>query len=199
MEFKAFNKIARLSREVVITEKIDGTNGVIGIIPAAETNVKNALATTVFGGVQYAVFAGSRSRWLNITKEGDNFGFAKWVLVSLDDLMKLGEGYHYGEWWGHGIQRGYGLKEKRFSLFNTARWNDPAVRPQSCFVVPTLYTGKFDTNEIDMFIRFLKTYGSKAAPGFMKPEGIVIYHTASGSLFKKTIEGDEKPKGVENG
>jgi hypothetical protein len=29
----------------------------------------------------------------------------------------------------------------------------------------------------------------------MRPEGIVVFHTASGALFKKTIEGDEKPKG----
>jgi hypothetical protein len=28
IEFKSFNKISRLSREVVITEKIDGTKGV---------------------------------------------------------------------------------------------------------------------------------------------------------------------------
>jgi hypothetical protein len=30
----------------------------------------------------------------------------------------------------------------------------------------------------------------------MNPEGVVIYHTASGQLFKKTIENDEKPKNI---
>ena len=29
MEFKEFDKIARLNREVVVTEKIDGTNGLV--------------------------------------------------------------------------------------------------------------------------------------------------------------------------
>jgi hypothetical protein len=37
--------------------------------------------------------------------------------------------------------------------------------------------------------------GSLAAPGWSRPEGIVIYHTAGGYLFKKTIDGDERPKG----
>lgn len=27
--------------------------------------------------------------------------------------------------------------------------------------------------------------------GFMDPEGIVIYHTGSGTLYKKTFENDE--------
>ena len=42
----------------------------------------------------------------------------------------------------------------------------------------------------------LLTYsGSAAAPGFMKPEGVVIYHTTGSVLFKKTFEKDEKGKG----
>jgi hypothetical protein len=38
--------------------------------------------------------------------------------------------------------------------------------------------------------------GSKAAPGFMKPEGIVAFHVAGNIAFKKTIEKDEEPKGA---
>jgi hypothetical protein len=34
-----------------------------------------------------------------------------------------------------------------------------------------------------------------AAPGFMNPEGVVIYHTAGDLYFKKTIKNDDKPKG----
>ena len=41
----------------------------------------------------------------------------------------------------------------------------------------------------------LKYDGSHAAPGFMNPEGIMIYHTAANQYFKKTFEGDEKGKG----
>ena len=36
---------------------------------------------------------------------------------------------------------------------------------------------------------------SVAAPGFMKPEGVVVFHTAGNLGFKKTLEKDEVPKG----
>ncbi len=112
--------------------------------------------------------------------------------------MALGVGFHYGEWWGSGIQRGYGLQkgEKRFSLFNVSRWADDSVRPTCCGVVPTLYAGLFSTAKIDEILLDLVTNGSKAAEGFMRPEGVVIFHTVGGYLFKKTIEKDEQPKGV---
>lgn len=102
-EFKSFTKIPRLSREIVITEKIDGTNACIYI---DETTNE--------------MLVGSRTRW--ITPQSDNFGFAAWVEQNKEELYKLGPGYHYGEWWGKGIQRGYGLNERRFSLFNISRW-----------------------------------------------------------------------------
>ncbi len=64
------------------------------------------------------MFIGSRTRW--ITAQDDNHGFARWVEGNKQELLKLGAGRHFGEWWGSGIQRGYGLQkgEKRFSLFN---------------------------------------------------------------------------------
>lgn len=176
MDFKDFPKIARLTREAIITEKIDGTNGLIAIGEDGE----------------FAV--GSRSRF--ITPENDNHGFARWAYLHKDELMTLGAGYHYGEWWGQGIQRGYGLKEKRFSLFNVSRWSDPLVRPACCHVVPVISKGMFSTLAAEWAIGFLKEEGSLAAPGFMNPEGIVIFHTASGIMFKKTIENDESPKSL---
>ena len=39
---------------------------------------------------------------------------------------------------------------------------------------------------------------SFAVQDYLNPEGIVIYHKASGQLFKKTIKNDEQPKGVKN-
>jgi hypothetical protein len=173
-EFEAFNKIPRLSRECVITEKIDGTNAQVLITDEGE------------------VYAGSRSRF--ITPQDDNFGFAKWVDENKEELLKLGPGRHFGEWWGLGIQRNYGLQEKRFSLFNVGRWNAENV-PACCSIVPVLYQGLFSTLAAQSAINDLIQYGSHAAPGFMKPEGIIIYHTASGQLFKKTCEKDEQPKG----
>jgi hypothetical protein len=118
------------------------------------------------------------------------------------DALKeqLGEGIHFGEWWGQGIQRGYNLKEKRFSLFNVHRWHTESddcrcIEAPICFVVPTLATlEKFNTNEVDEAMVKLKESGSIASKGFMNPEGIVIFHTQNSALFKVTYEYDEKGK-----
>lgn len=173
-EFVEFPKMSRLSREVIITEKIDGTNAQVYITEDGR------------------IMAGSRTRW--ITPENDNFGFAAWVERNHDELLKLGPGRHFGEWWGVGIQRGYGLSERRFSLFNVSRWGDD--RPACCHVVPVLYRGPFDTVLIDDAINALRSQGSSAAPGFMTPEGIVVFHTAANIGFKKTVEKDNLPKSL---
>lgn len=170
---------------MVITEKLDGTN--------AQIYIYKEVDQTGHESAYFTVRAGSRNRW--ISEDDDNYGFAKWVKRNIEELCKLGEGRHFGEWWGNGIQRGYGLKEKRFSLFNTHRWSDDTVRPSCCHVVPVIGTGIFDTNIIDEVLEDLKNNGSIASAGFMKPEGIVIFHKASSQLFKKTIEKDQEPKG----
>lgn len=184
MEFQPFPKIPRLSRNCVVTEKLDGTNASI-YIPTPDEEAFSFKK----------VWAGSRTRWLE--PGSDNYGFCKWVDANYEDLLKLGYGHHFGEWWGKGIQRNYGLTERRFSLFNTARWGDPAVRPAVCHVVPVLYEGPFDMIEIQKGLWTLGSIGSLAAPGFMKPEGVVIYHEAAKQLFKKTLENDDAPKGRE--
>jgi len=186
-EFVKFPKIARLSRQCVITEKIDGTNASI-YVPEDSSE---------------PLVAGSRNRW--ITSEADNHGFARWVKDNEEELRGLGPGVHVGEWWGSGIQRGYGLikGEKRFSLFNTNRWGPvrdtekyPEDRPACCNVVPVLAVGLFNSEVAENQLDFLRREGSFAAPGFMHPEGIVIWHEAARTFFKKTIEGDEAPKGI---
>ena len=118
-EFTGFGKIARLVGDMTITEKIDGTNAAVGITEDGD------------------VYAQSRSRI--ITPKDDNFGFAAWVEAHTDELLNLGPGVHFGEWWGMGIQRKYGLTERRFSLFNVARWANGWERPACCPVVPILY------------------------------------------------------------
>lgn len=211
-EFVPFPKISRLFRPIVVTEKIDGTNASVHVLEDGR------------------VLAASRTRW--VTPDRDNHGFARWVLEHEEELRTgLGIGAHFGEWWGAGIGRRYGLKEKRFSLFNTSRWSDDVVRPACCHVVPVLHDtvaiqASLDSGEIaaaaarpaiqglpevdpwdprmlvhnmagiglEGALRWLRTQGSVAAPGFMKPEGVVIFHSASGSLFKVTLEGDEAPK-----
>lgn len=191
--FSEFPKLARLSREVVITEKIDGTNAQICI--------------TDYGDF----LIGSRSQW--ITTQNDNHGFARWATEHKDELMTLGPGKHFGEWWGSGIERGYGLTkgEKRFSLFNVIRWclHDstplqlgPAKYqeklPDCCDLVPILSKGIFSTTACDGALDNLRIHGSYAAPSFMKPEGIVCFHIAGNVGFKKTIEKDETPKSLQN-
>lgn len=46
-----------------------------------------------------------------------------------------------------------------------------------------------------MTLATLAITGSTAAPGFMKPEGIVVFHAASRNLYKVTLEKDDAPKG----
>ena len=175
-EFQEFNKIARLSRECTITEKIDGTNGCIYIGDDGEFSV------------------GSRTRWLT-AETGDNHGFLLWAMTNKDELLKLGPGRHFGEWWGSGIQRRYGLQEKRFSLFNTFRWTDDSVRPACCHVVPILYQGLFTTEAVGTALERIKTLGSVAAPGFTNAEGVIIYHHAARVYLKKTLDKDDEWKG----
>lgn len=175
-EFIEFGKIPRLARECVITEKIDGTNASVVI--------------TEYGDM----FFGSRSKW--ITPIDDNYGFAKWADGNRSELIKLGPGKHYGEWWGQGIQRNYSIKEKRFSLFNVSKWSDDTVRPACCSVVPIITRAMFDAPGLThRILKQLDKEGSFAAPGFMKPEGIIIFHVAANLLFKKTIEKDAEWKG----
>ena len=168
--FVGFPSIARLSRDCWVTEKIDGTNASIHITD------------------DYRMFVGSRTRW--ITPDNDNYGFAKWAYARQPDLLRLGPGHHFGEYWGQGCQRNYGLKEKRFSLFNVGRWLDDVDRPDCCHVVPLLYRGPFDTTVINQVLADLERDGSRAAPGFMLPEGIVVYHEKARVSFKKTIGSD---------
>ncbi len=189
-EFTTFPSIPRLFREMVITEKIDGTNAQINVLEDG------------------TVLAGSRSRY--ITPEDDNFGFARWVREHEEQLREgLRIGQHFGEWWGSSIQRGYGLEkgDKRFSLFNVKRWwsmqNEGAgmaydaalIPPECCSVVPVVYVGPFNTDTVNYSLATLSMTGSIAAQGFMKPEGIVVFHKASGHLFKYTLDKNDGHKG----
>lgn len=192
MTFQAFNKIPRLNRDIVVTEKIDGTNAQVYIeyTDILDIEDREFIVAEVDG---LALLAGSRNRW--IVPGQDNFGFAAWVAANAEELVKLGEGQHFGEWWGKGIQRGYGLDHRKFSLFNVKRWADAEVRPACCDVVPILYHGALSLGAIDEQVEELRLTGSKAAPGYADPEGIIVYHTAADQMFKVTCKDDEKPKG----
>ena len=188
--FEPFPKIPRLNRDCTITEKIDGTNAGIHIGNRATHEIDDHV-TVVLGDM--IIWVSSRTRW--IKPQDDNYGFSSWVVKNADDLLKLGEGSHFGEWWGKGIQCGYGLTERKFSLFNTSLWGDVKARPECCDVVPVLYEGPFSTLKTHEALHQLKTQGSKAVPGWARPEGIIVFHHAGGQYFKATCEKDESLKG----
>lgn len=177
-KFEAFPKIPRLRRECVITEKLDGTNAQVAIC------------------LDGRIFAGSRNRYL--TRDNDNAGFCAWVEDNADMLRDaLGPGRHFGEWWGQKIGRHYGLDNRRFWLFNTDRWRDgfPAHAPH-LGVVPVLANGVYSDELLEGALSTLRSSGSVAAPGWMKPEGVVVYMRASGTMHKVLLDNDELPKGL---
>lgn len=81
-DFIEFPKIARLAREIIVTEKIDGINGIIYVSDDGE------------------VLVGSRSQWIATRAKGgaDNFGFASWAEQHADELRMLGPGRMVGFW-----------------------------------------------------------------------------------------------------
>jgi len=188
--FRAWPKIPRLENEVYhITEKIDGTNACI-IISKDAYDVKEALAEVEDGydglGWPTYVYVLAQSRTRLITTEDDNFGFAKWVKDNAEQLISdLGVGYHYGEWWGKGINRGYGLEERRFSLFNPTKHSDV------CYHVPHLVTVG-NHRELHDWINVecerLVEEGSLASPGYMRPEGLVIYAEKAKTYWKVIVD-----------
>jgi hypothetical protein len=178
IEFRAFPKIPRLKRNITITEKLDGTNACVIITEDGR------------------IGAQARNGLIKPGKATDNYGFAGWVQDNADELMKLGPGYHFGEWWGNGIQRKYGMKEKVFSLFQVVRWADETgARPACCSVVPVIYEGPWSDAAVDGALGKLRQFGSAAAPGFMQPEGIIVWHHAARSYYKVLLENDDKHKG----
>lgn len=207
MQFEGWPSIARLNRTIIVTEKLDGTNAAVVIVPRqeAEDHFRKLVgyAPPTVGEAQpffavtehFAVAAQSRTRFIVPGK--DNHGFAAWVQQNAEELSKLGPGRHFGEWWGKGIQRGYGVEGKQFSLFNTGRWSREE-RPACVSLVPVLYEGPFSFHAVAASFETLRTGGSVAAKGFMNPEGIVMYHTAAKAMFKWTFENDTNGKGQPN-
>jgi hypothetical protein len=189
--YRPFNKIPRLHSDVIVTEKIDGTNACIefagfdGVFLMAAGSRNRRLVTIRWEDALFPVV-----KWEG---KGDNAGFGDWVVRNFLELRGLGYGAHFGEWWGQGIQRTYGLGEKRFSLFR-----EPKTLPACCSVVPRLatFSESFDMKRLADLMVTLRVSGSVAAPGFMNPEGIVAFHVRSGQLFKLTYEAG--PKGQAN-
>lgn len=194
IEFKEWPKTPRLMRNITITEKIDGTNAAIGILPIISSDDPNIIATVENSEGVFGVYAQSRTRLITPGKTTDNYGFAGWVQLNAVELVSaLGEGLHYGEWWGNGIQRRYDMPEKWFSLFNVDRFKDLET-PLNLNAVPVLYRGPNDTEAIKQALQVLRGFGSCAAPGFMNPEGICVYSYASRTISKVTLDHNDAGK-----
>lgn len=180
--FEKFAKIPRLRTcALVVTEKIDGTNAQIYISEDPE----------------FPVLAASRNRWITPGKGTDNYAFAEWVAKNEAALRRLGPGRHFGEWWGVGIGRGYGLSERRWSLFDAGRWTGklPEGLPANVGVVPVLgirqmWSDKVQITVIQDAIERLRTEGSVACPGYNNPEGVVVQVGYGKALYKFTLDGD---------
>lgn len=176
VEFQGFGKIQRLydsAKGVIITEKLDGTNAAIH--------------------VRDGRVVGIQSRKRLITPEDDNFGFARWVTDNAEALADvLGDGLHFGEWYGKGIQRGYGIDERRFALFNVGRWEGVYdARVPQLESVPVLWNGSIEKTGLDEVVtnvvNYLKGDGSLVNPEFKNFEGIVVHFRDSGSSFKHIV------------
>lgn len=201
IEFQPYGKTPRLYRDVVISEKIDGTNACIVVAEGAEPSRPENVHVTGPEDTVYTVKAQSRNRF--IYPGDDNYGFAGWVWDNAEELANLlGPGHHYGEWWGKGISHGYGQTERFFSLFNVKRWGTRARQSgiPGLRVVPVVYVGPMTDEAVTNALMRLRMLGSEAAhnetKGKAKAEGIVVFHTASQQPFKVLIEHDNMPKSL---
>jgi hypothetical protein len=170
--FEPYGKTPRWRSQVVVTEKIDGTNCFIVI--SEDPSLPIAI--------------GSRNRWIQPAsvagKGADNFGFAEWVTNNQEALRRLGPGRHNGEWWGCGIGRGYGLTERRWSLFQASRWEGKLEEmglPSNVHLVPILVRSEphLDFDPVATAVEILRQ-GSVAVPGYQKPEGVIVQMAAMG-------------------
>ena len=168
IEFKPWPKIPRDKGNIItITEKMDGTNGCIVI----KDNKIVAIQ--------------SRNRFIKLGD--DNYGFALWVSENEECLLNLGEGHHYGEWVGPGIQKNpHNLDKKTFFLFNTFR--PVETLPECVKQVKVLYNGAYSLEIVEDTMEGLKLYAKVSE---YKPEGIVIYNHDSRTHMKKTFKFSE--------
>lgn len=189
-QFKPWGSTTRENKNKTITEKIDGTNA---CIVAQDGKVT------------------AQSRKRIITPDDDNFGFAKWVYDNAGALLDtLGYGYHYGEWYGEGIQKNpLGIEGKRFALFHATKYTEgngfDLEKVDGLETVPLLHHGQCDVWTIPNIMQDLELYGSKVEgarthqePGFLdmnvtytraaQAEGIVIWNNETRTRTKMLLE-----------
>ena len=228
-QFKSWGSTPRFHKGLHITEKIDGTNAGVSVQGFSfGTHIDGVPedATLVSGPtnperevpeVEYLVRAQSRKRI--ITPQNDNFGFAKWVWDNADGLANLlGYGYHYGEWYGEGIQKNpLAVQGRRWALFNTWHWGASPNYGRlvdadipGLTVVPVLHDekthGPADYMTIPHCLDTLREWGSQAT-GYKTlreshkmdyhvegPEGIIVWQRETRQRYKILLQEDDKHK-----
>jgi len=229
-QFKSWGSTPRFHKGLHITEKINGTNAGVSVqgfsIGHHVDHPVPSDAVLVFGPgvgefnapeVEYLVRAQSRKRI--ITPQNDNFGFAKWVWDNADGLANLlGYGYHYGEWYGEGIQANpLAVAGRRWALFNTWHWHGKGNLERlvdadipGLTLVPVLHDeqrdGPADWMTIPKALELLQVHGSQAT-GFMTlpnsnkmdfyvegAEGIIVWQRDTRQRYKILLREDDKHK-----
>jgi len=185
-EHRKWPKTPRLTTPFVITEKIDGTNSCVAIsrlgdrdgLSAADLDFPEHHGVTVVftHGACFAVRAASRTRWI-APGPRDNFSFAEWVHENAEALTVLGVGRHYGEWFGRGIQRGYGMTERCWALFDE-KWRGalPYGLPPNVGVVPRVATaaGHELSRRVAWALDHLDKEGSYVGAPGTRAEGVIV-------------------------
>lgn len=221
-QFKSWGSTPRFHKGLHITEKINGTNAgvsVQGFAKGLRFLMESEDAKFVEGvDCDYLVRAQSRKRI--ITPGNDNFGFAAWVWENAGALANLlGYGYHYGEWYGEGIQKNpLAVQGRKWALFNTWHWGRPenleklkAAGIPGLTTVPVLHDeqrdGPADYMTIPGIMESQSLYGSKAegaaliSEGFdweddryAEPEGIIVWQRETAQRYKILLREDDKHK-----
>lgn len=169
VEFQSWPKIPRaVLGDCVMTMKMDGTNACVIIEEGKVVGIQ------------------SRKRMINVGKDSDNYGFASYVVQNMDKFLELGEGKHYGEWAGLGIQKNpHNLENKQFFLFDTRRWGPHNKPPEGINVVEVLYQGEYTRSTVDDVMYNLRT---RAHNEGWVAEGIVVYFPKLQAMEKHTFE-----------
>lgn len=218
-QFKSWGSTPRFHKGLHITEKINGTNAGVSVqgFSKGEGKFDPVNGRFVEGEtMDYVVRAQSRKRL--ITPDSDNFGFAAWVWENAEGLANLlGFGYHYGEWYGEGIQKNpLAVQGRRWALFNTWHWGSKpnlerlqAANIPGLTLVPVLHDeqrdGPADYKTIPNLLVDLE-WGSKA-DGYMTlpnahkmdfhvegPEGIIVWQRETQQRYKILLREDDKHK-----
>lgn len=163
---RSFSKIQRVENiQWAITEKLDGTNGVIfkqGSIYEPDHVLK----------------IGSRNRWLD--EHNDNHGFYNFVMANVEQLANLNDGFHYGEFVGPGIQKNrYNLPAKKLFFFNQKvdiplcyEYGIVPIYTTGCGLPSLLYAIEAYRQEIPQSLTFKETGPIKNAQPSL--EGLMI-------------------------